>query len=385
MRRGSYNIASRNTLAVCTAMVMILGLIATTSSSVNGKPRPQVQTCEGQTCITVKSGNGNESDCDNNVINRDSQVLFSTDGGVTFNPTDTAFIVVPNNDKCCHYDVLPGTHYISSSCSRVAEQMAHHFFKATFSLPAGFVTPCLSIKVHSDNATAVSLNGNLIGTQNDEENIANFQDPADVFTTNTVGFFNAGVNSLTFDVHNFTNEMALDFEATICYSLGCIDQNPPAISCNVTESTLWPPNHDLENVGLTATVTDDCDSHVVIGGGPNGTGVTVYSDEPDLDILGSGNFSPDAKNINLGTLRLRSERSGNENGRVYLIVVQATDMAGHTGYCTNTVTVTHDQSKKSTDSVAAQAAAAAAYFNTNHTPPPGFVQVGIGPIVGPKQ
>jgi len=123
----------------------------------------------------------------------------------------------------------------------------------------------------------------------------------------------------------------------------------------------------------------------VIGGGPNGTGVTVYSDEPDLDILGSGNFSPDAKNIALGTLRLRSERSGNENGRVYLIVVQATDASGKTGFCTQTVTVTHDQSKASEASVAAQAAAAAAFFNTNHVAPPGFVQVGIGPIVGPKQ
>jgi hypothetical protein len=111
----------------------------------------------------------------------------------------------------------------------------------------------------------------------------------------------------------------------------------------------------------------------------------VYSDEPDLDILGSGNFSPDAKNIGVGTLRLRSERSGNENGRVYLIVVQATDASGKTGFCATTVTVTHDQSKASKDSVAAQAAAAQAYFLTNLIPPPGFVQVGVGPVVGPKQ
>ena len=85
------------------------------------------------------------------------------------------------------------------------------------------------------------------------------------------------------------------------------------------------------------------------------------------------------------TLRLRAERSGNENGRVYLIVVQATDMAGNTGFCVRTVTVPHDQSRASKDSVAAQAAAARAFFLANQTPPPGFVQVGVGPIVGPKQ
>ena len=372
-------------MAISVAMVMILGLVGATGLSVSGKPRPQGQICEGQTCITVKSGNGNESDCPNQVFNHDPQILFSTDGGATFNPTDTAFIVKPNVDDCCGYDVIPTTHYVSSSCDRNAAQQAHHFFKTTFSLPAGFVSACLSMQLNSDNATKVFLNGNMIGAQPDEEIIANFQNPPDVVFTNNVAFFQVGVNSLTFDVHNFTNQMALDFLATICYTVGCIDQNPPSITCNVTQSTLWPPNHDLENVGLTATVIDDCDSHVIIGGGPGTNGVAVYSDEPDLDILGSGNFSPDAKNIGVGTLRLRSERSGNEDGRVYLIVVQATDASGKTGFCSNTVTVTHAQSKAAKASVAAQAAAAKSFFDTNHTPPPGYVQVGTGPVVGPKQ
>lgn len=191
---------------------------------------------------------------------------------------------------------------------------------------------------------------------------------------------------MTFDVHNFQNIVGLDFLADVCYSppQGCQDQDPPSVSCRVASSQLWPPNHQLENVGLTAEVTDDCDSQVVIGGGPGGNGVAVYSDEQDLDV-GSGNFSPDAKNIGLGTLRLRSERGGPLNGRVYLIVVQATDASGKTGYCAKTVTVPHDQSKASKQSVEAQASAARTFFLTNHTPPPGFVQVGIGPVVGPKQ
>jgi hypothetical protein len=373
--------SSRTAMAACMAIAMILGLVGANTLSVIGKPRPQAVTCQGSTCMTVKSGNGNEGAC--NTPSLDPQIQVSSDGGATWNQ---AFIVPPNSDLPeFTYDILPGTHYVSSTCDRNALQGGHFLFRTTFVLPANSINRCVSVKVHSDNSAAISLNGNPIGSQPDEEIVANFKDPAEVIATNTQAFFLNGLNTLVFDVHNFTNQMALDFEATICYSQGCVDVDPPSISCNVAQTQLWPPNHDLETVGLTATVTDDCDSHVVIGGGPGGTGVAVYSDEPDLDILGSGNFSPDAKNIGVGTLRLRSERSGNEDGRVYLIVVQATDMSGKTGFCAKTVTVPHDQSKAGKNAVEAQATAARNFFLANHTLPPGYVQVGTGPIVGPKQ
>jgi hypothetical protein len=48
--------------------------------------------------------------------------------------------------------------------------------------------------------------------------------------------------------------------------------------------------------------------------------------------------------------------------------------------------VPHDQSAASIASVNAQAAAASAFCNANNgAPPAGFVQVGIGPVIGPKQ
>jgi hypothetical protein len=300
-------------------------------------------------------------------------------------------LVVEPNPLFFAYDTIAGTQWNALNCDRLGADNTDFFYRTTFTLPASFTSPSLSIQIHCDNAATIFLNGNdavhEIGAQPFVEDAANFTNPPEVFTTSTAALFQPGVNTLSFTVHNFLAGItALDFLADICFTpAGCNDQNPPSVTCNVNQTTLWPPNHDLENVGLTASVTDDCDKGVVIGGGPNGTGVTVYSDEPDLDILGSGNFSPDAKNIGVGTLRLRSERSGNENGRVYLIVVQATDASGKTGFCATTVTVTHDQSKASKDSVAAQAAAAQAYFLTNLMPPPGFVQVGVGPVVGPKQ
>ena len=339
--------------------------------------RAQVQACApGQTLITVKSGNGT-------VCLDDSEVQFDS-GGMVFVPAK----VVNPNDQFFTYDTIPGTQWNAMNCDRTGADNSDFTYRTHFTLPAVFSNPTLSIQVHCDNVATVFLNGNFVGMQNNAEDPANFTNPPEVFTTNTAAFFQTGSNVLSFTVHNFgAGITALDFQADICFTpqQGCNDTQPPSVSCNVNQTTLWPPNHDLENVGLTASVTDDCDDDVVIGGGPNGTGVTVYSDEPDLDILGSGNFSPDAKNIGVGTLRLRSERSGNENGRVYLIVVQATDASGKTGFCATTVTVTHAQSKAAKDSVAAQAAAARAYFLANLMPPPGFVQVGVGPVVGPKQ
>jgi hypothetical protein len=113
--------------------------------------------------------------------------------------------------------------------------------------------------------------------------------------------------------------------------------------------------------------------------------VQVFSDESE-DAPGDGHFSPDAKDIAPGTLRLRSERFGDSDGRVYLIVTTATDASGNEGHSCATVVVPHDQSAASIASVNAQAAAASAYCAANNGGvPPGFVTIGIGPVIGPKQ
>ena len=159
------------------------------------------------------------------------------------------------------------------------------------------------------------------------------------------------------------------------------------VTCAVGSGTLWPPNHDLIAVGFAATAADNCDGPGSIGGGTSGGGlpmtVTVLSNEPEL-AQGSGNFSPDAKFAN-GVLRLRSERSGNGDGRIYLILSSGTDSAGNLGWCSSTVTVTHDQSAASRASVEAKAAAAKAWYLNYKQPPTGWYVIGNGAIVGPKQ
>jgi hypothetical protein len=148
-----------------------------------------------------------------------------------------------------------------------------------------------------------------------------------------------------------------------------------SVISSVSTSSLWPPNHNLVKVGLGGS-----------SGCPGATSVSVFSDEDDQADTGDGNFSPDARDIAPVSLRLRSERSGNGNGRVYLVVAKATDASGNVAASCNTVVVPKSQSKKDQDAVNAQAAAAKAYcFAHNGAPPPGYFVVGDGPVVGPKQ
>ena len=154
-----------------------------------------------------------------------------------------------------------------------------------------------------------------------------------------------------------------------------VDTTAPVVTCNVSTTQLWPNNHNLINVGLTASATDNCDSNLTLV-------VRVFGDEDDTP---PADHSPDAKNIGTGTLRLRSERNDTGNGRVYLVVVTATDSAGNVGRCSKTVIVPFGQSAGEIQSVLNQAAAAKTFFDTNGTPPPGYFVIGDGPVLGPKQ
>jgi hypothetical protein len=89
------------------------------------------------------------------------------------------------------------------------------------------------------------------------------------------------------------------------------DTTPPEVACAVDIDLLWPPNHNLVDVGLEFVVIDDQDDDPVIE-------VFVFADEDDEEATGDGNHSPDSKDDGV-TLRLRAERKGNSNGRVYLI------------------------------------------------------------------
>jgi len=125
------------------------------------------------------------------------------------------------------------------------------------------------------------------------------------------------------------------------------DREPPTLACSLTRDLLWPPNHELEDVGVSASASDGV------------LQVQVFSDEPD----GGG----DALFAN-GILQLSSQREGRSDGRIYLIVVTATDACGNVTVCCRTAVAPHDSSQAALDSVKAQAAAAQAQCSGSGSP-----------------
>ena len=150
-----------------------------------------------------------------------------------------------------------------------------------------------------------------------------------------------------------------------------------SLSGSVANATLWSPNHTLVDVGYSVVTSDPCASNPTIG-------VAVFSNEPDLGPDGDSNFSPDAKGFASGALRLRAERPGSSNGRVYLIVATGSDQFGSVATDCRAVVVPHDQSAAS---IAAIDGAASDAVNAclGGKLPAGYVAVGGGPIIGPKQ
>lgn len=114
---------------------------------------------------------------------------------------------------------------------------------------------------------------------------------------------------------------------------------PPLVGPDVsnalpTLTQLWPPDHQFVSVGITGVTASD--------GGPVSIVITrIGSDEP-AQSSSHGDGCPDA--INDGaTARLRAERSGQGNGRVYTLYFTASDRSGHSNSGQVKVCVPHDQ------------------------------------------
>ena len=98
--------------------------------------------------------------------------------------------------------------------------------------------------------------------------------------------------------------------------------NPAPVIGNarVDRLVLSTPNHQMERVAVAYEVSDNC--------GAVETALAVRSNEPVNDS-GDGNTAPDWEVVDPHTVRLRAERAGGGNGRVYTITITATDAAGN--------------------------------------------------------
>lgn len=106
----------------------------------------------------------------------------------------------------------------------------------------------------------------------------------------------------------------------------------PTATVSVTPNLLWPPNHKYRTVEATVGVSGDVSTITL---------VSVTSDEPD-NGQGDGDTPNDIVIVDNDTFKLRAERSGGGDGRVYTITYQVTNTCGQSIVITATVTVPHN-------------------------------------------
>jgi len=150
-------------------------------------------------------------------------------------------------------------------------------------------------------------------------------------------FFPVGTTTVTFtDTRLDGSTASCDFDVTVNDVQFPVVSNPTA-----NPNSLWPPNHQMVDVTVGYTVSDNCPATCVL---------TVTSNQP-INGLGDGDTAPDWQVLNDHHVLLRSERSGKDkNGRSYTITVTCTDASGHATVKTTTVFVPHSQGKNGSQS-----------------------------------
>ena len=153
-------------------------------------------------------------------------------------------------------------------------------------------------------------------------------------------------------------------------SLSSADTVAPEVSVALATQVLGSRNHALVDVGLSALIEDDRDAAPSVE-------VLVFSNEAE-DTRGSGNTSSDALIGADGSVSLRAERSGRGDGRIYLVVVVATDNAGNTGFDCAAAVVPKSNGKKHLAGVAAAALLAEDDCISTGGDPAGFELIASG-------
>jgi hypothetical protein len=223
-------------------------------------------------------------------------------------------------------------------CLLVAAAAPTAFGQLTLTGPDSTNVPCgtavtLTTSVEETNGLAVIVTWWLNGIAV-ETNAVPASAPPVVTDVSLVGVLPPGTNLVDVVAESSAGLMVTNSAVVIE-----TDTNPPVIvSAAPSKTTLWPPNHKLVKINVTAETTDDC-------GEVTWKIVKVRSNEP-RNGEGDGNTCRDWKILNDHNVALRAERSGKGSDRIYTIYLQAQDSVGNLS-ATNTVTVTvpHDKGK----------------------------------------
>jgi hypothetical protein len=254
-------------------------------------------------------------------------------GGIIFGT-----VIVPTNAVP---DLLAGLNYLNigtatNTSGEIRGQLVPQ--SPAITCPEPMTVECssnaaVSVSVSSplgDALTVVwSLNG--IAVQTNQVPASN---PPAAATVGFAGNLPIGTNLIEVVVTD-----SASYTASCSTTIVVVDTTPPVIA-NVCASpnSLWPPNHKMVPVTVRARVTDNC-------GPVTWQIISVASNEP-VNGLGDGDTGPDWQIVGDHTVLLRAERSGNGNGRVYTLTLQAKDEAGNlSDPATVTVKVPKSQGK----------------------------------------
>ena len=276
------------------------------------------------------------------ATNQNAEVLFDLSpftfpavnpnlGGIVFGN-----VSIPTNDVG---DLLAGFDYInigtdSNTNGEIRGQLVP--LVPTITCPAPSTVECgtpavVPVQITNPSGYAMTalwlLNGHRVQTNH----IAASPGP---IVTNVV--FSAelplGTNHIDIWVRDFSK-----YSSSCGTTVTVIDTIAPVISnAWASVKSLWPPNHRMVPVTISAKVADNC-------GPATWRIINVKSNESE-DGTGDGNTSSDWKILGPHTVALRAERSGDGDGRVYSITIQAKDPSGNLSD-TRTITVTVPKSQ----------------------------------------
>jgi Chondroitinase B/HYR domain len=148
-----------------------------------------------------------------------------------------------------------------------------------------------------------------------------------VFTPSSGSFFPVGTTLVMATATDFAGNVA-----TASFKVTVVDTTAPVIPGVVASpNVLWPPNHQMVPVTLTADPQDAV--------GVASTRIVSVSSSDPVNAGGDGNTASDWEVTGDLTVNLRAERAGPGTGRTYTITIESRDAAGNTATATVTVVV----------------------------------------------
>jgi hypothetical protein len=190
--------------------------------------------------------------------------------------------------------------------------------------------PDVRVECASPDGTPVDLG---------EPMVSDICDDAPVVTNDAPALFPLGETVVTWMAVDASGNESYDTQIVVV-----VDTIPPELSLAVSPTELWPPNHKMKWIEASIEVSDICDAS------PDVTLDWITSDEPDnANGIGDGNTDGDIRKADYGTddrsFKLRAERAGTGDGRVYTIQYSATDDSDNATSRQAEVTVPKSQGK----------------------------------------